>query len=386
MTRVLVVHNSYRVAGGEERAVDLQLAALERAGIPHAALLRDSGTTGRAHAARSMLRGGDDPAEIGRAVRSLGATVAHFHNVHPLFGHRALRAARDAGARTVLHLHNYRLFCAIAIAFRDGDDCFRCRGRRTLPGLALNCRGSVPESAVYTATLSAHGPRVLDAVDAFVTPSHYAAERLTRLGLPADRLHVVANYIPEDEIAGASRAHEGEYALFAGRLAVEKGIGYGIDAAREAGVPLRVAGAGPLEAELRERAGDGPVEFLGRVAPARVGELLRGAAMALVPSVSGDVMPFAALEAMAAGVPVVASDAGSLPEVVGAESCVPRKDARALAGRMRALHGDPQGRRAEGDAGAARARETYGEERYLRELLVVYAGAPLNGTGTRSAT
>jgi glycosyltransferase involved in cell wall biosynthesis len=376
--RVLVAHNRYRVTGGEERAVDLQLAAFDRAGIAHKALMRDSASVGSAHAARSMLRGGEDPAEVARTVADLRANVAHFHNMHPLFGHRALQAARDAGARVVLHLHNYRLFCAIAIAFRDGDDCFRCRGRNTAPGLRLNCRGSLPESAVYATALALHQPRVLDAVDAFVTPSRYAADRLTRLGLPADRLSVVANYVPDDEIAAESRAHESHYALYAGRLSVEKGISHAIDAARESGVPLKVAGDGPLAGELRARADGAPVEFLGRVPPAEVHELLRGAAMALVPSVSGDVMPFAALEAMAAGVPVVASDAGSLPEVVGPESCVPKKDADALATRMRALFDDPASRKSEGDAGIARVRERVGEQRYLRELLAVYdpAGTP----------
>jgi glycosyltransferase involved in cell wall biosynthesis len=375
VTRVLVAHNRYRVAGGEERAVDLQLAALERAGIPVAALMRDSGAVGAGRAARSMLRGGDDPGAVARAVADSGATVAHFHNMHPLFGHRGLEAAKDQGARVVLHLHNYRLFCAIAIAFRDGDDCFRCRGRRTAPGLVLNCRGSLPESAVYTTALALHQPRVLDAVDAFVTPSRYAAARLTALGLPAGRLSVVANYLPDDEIAAASRAHDGGYALFAGRLSVEKGVACAIDASRESGVPLKVAGDGPLADDLRDRARGAPVEFLGVVSGARVRELLAGAAMAVVPSVSGDVMPFAALEAMAAGVPVVASDAGSLPEVVGADRCVPNKDAAALAARMRSLHDDPDRRRAEGDAGIARTRERFGEERYLRELLAVYTGS-----------
>jgi glycosyltransferase involved in cell wall biosynthesis len=371
--RVLVAHNRYRVAGGEERAVDLQLAALERAGIPHAALIRDSKHTSSAKAARSMLRGGDDPGAVTKAVADLGATVAHFHNMHPLFGHRGIQAAKDAGAKTVLHLHNYRLFCAIAIAFRDGDDCFRCRGRRTLPGLVLNCRESVAESAVYTTALAAHQPRVLDAVDAFVTPSDYAARRLTALGLPAERLAVIPNYIPGDEIAESSSAADGTYALFAGRLSVEKGIEYAIDAARDAQVPLKIAGDGPLERELRERAqGDDRIEFLKRVAPAEVRTLLRGAAMAVVPSVSGDVMPFAALEAMAAGLPVAASDAGSLPEVVGAEATVPKKDSAALAARMRALHADAHQRKAEGDRNIARARERFGEQRYLRELLAVY--------------
>ncbi len=53
--RVLVVHNRYRLHGGEERAVDLQLQALDRAGIEHAALFRDSAGLGRARAARALL-------------------------------------------------------------------------------------------------------------------------------------------------------------------------------------------------------------------------------------------------------------------------------------------------------------------------------------------
>lgn len=375
--RVLVVHNRYRRLGGEERAVDLQLRALERAGIEHRALTRDSGGLGRARAARAMLAGGERPDEVADAVRRFGATVVHVHNMNPLFGPRSLAAAREAGARVVLHLHNFRLFCSIAVAFRDGETCFRCSGRFTLPAVALNCRGSLPESAVYAAALARHQPRVLDAVHRFVTPSRFAAGQLNRLGLPADRLDVLPNYLPGEEIAAGSAAADGDYALAAGRLATEKGFAYAIEAAAGAGVPLRIAGDGPLFAELRElieRTG-APVDLLGGVSPSRVRELLRGAAMSVIPSVGPDVMPFAALEAMAAGVPVIAARSGSLPEVVGDDRCVPRRDAAALAASMSALRSDGERRRSEGERALARVRERFGEERHLRDLLAVYERA-----------
>jgi glycosyltransferase involved in cell wall biosynthesis len=54
---------------------------------------------------------------------------------------------------------------------------------------------------------------------------------------------------------------------------------------------------------------------------------------------------------------------------------VPKKDATALAARMRALFDDPASRKADADAGIARVRDRYGEQRYLRELLAVYDGA-----------
>jgi glycosyltransferase involved in cell wall biosynthesis len=308
---------------------------------------------------------------VAAAVRELEATVVHVHNMNPLFGPRSLEAAREAGARVVLHLHNFRLFCSIAVAFRDGATCFRCRGRFTLPAVVLDCRGSLPESAVYAAGLALHQPAVMEAVDRFVTPSGFALEQLVRLGVPRERLLAMANYVPEP---AAPNGGDGGYALVAGRLSAEKGAAVAIEAAARSGVPLRVAGDGPLEADLRAlvaRTG-APVELLGRVRGGRMAELLAGAAMALVPSLGPEVMPFAALEAMAAGVPVIGSRTGSLPEILGEERCVPRRDPDALGAAMRGLWGDPELRRVEGAAVRARARERFSEERYTRDLLALY--------------
>ena len=371
-TRVLVLHNRYRHTGGEERAVDLQLAALTRAGITHAALIRDSRDVRRGRAGAALLRGGERPDDVSAAVRELGATVVHAHNMNPLFGPRSLRAARDAGARVVLHLHNFRLFCSIAVAFRDGQTCFRCSHRFTLPGLVLNCRGSLAESAAYTAALAMHQPAVLDAVDSLVTPSLFAGQQLARLGLPAEGVDVLPNYVPE---AQPARPAEGGYALMAGRLSIEKGAGVAVGAAMESGVPLRVAGDGPLAPELLGLAerGGAPVELLGRVSGERVAELIAGAAMVVVPSVGPEVMPYAALEAMAAGVPVVASATGSLPEILGRDRCVPRRDAGALAAAMRRLWDDRELRAREGRALRERVRERYPEERHVAALRALYA-------------
>jgi glycosyltransferase involved in cell wall biosynthesis len=83
-------------------------------------------------------------------------------------------------------------------------------------------------------------------------------------------------------------------------------------------------------------------------------------------------MPFAALEAMAAGVPVVASRTGALPEILGDERCVPRRDPDALAAAMSRLWRDPGLRRAEGEVLRARSRESFSERRYMRDLLAFY--------------
>ena len=194
--RVLVLHNRYRVLGGEERSVALQLEALEAAGIPHALFERRSSDAGRARAAATLLRGGADPAEVGAAVRGLGATVAHAHNMLPLVGPRGLEAAREAGAKVVLHLHNVRLFCATGIGERDGAPCKRCRGREPcpasaqLPPLAARGRG-LRGGAVRAPAAGARrrGP--------LRDSQRRAADRVAMLGLPRERIETLAHYLPD---------------------------------------------------------------------------------------------------------------------------------------------------------------------------------------------
>ena len=147
---ILFLHNRYRTLGGEERvARDLVWLVREHLGEDAEILERDSAALGRGPAARGMLAGGLAPEEVARAVRRTRARVVHAHNLHPAFGWRALAAAREAGARVVLHLHQYRLVCAVGVCFTDGAECTRCHGRNTLPGVVHRCRGSLVEAGVY---------------------------------------------------------------------------------------------------------------------------------------------------------------------------------------------------------------------------------------------
>jgi len=373
--RVLLVHNRYRTVGGEERSVALQAEAFQHAGVPHALLERRSGDVGRGHAAAALLRGGEGGDHVAGAARDLGADVVHVHNMLPLIGPRGLGAARETGAKVVLHLHNVRLFCATGFGERDGGPCMRCRGRDTLPGLRLNCRGSVPEAAVYAAALSAHQPAVLRAVDRFVTPSAAAAAQVVERGLPADRVEALGHYLPAEAFAAGSRADRGEYVLVASRLSQEKGIGDAIAAADAAGAPLRIVGDGPDAGRLREQAAAArvPVELLGRVEPARVRELLAGAAAVLMPSRYHEFSPYSALEAMAQGVPVVATAMGGLPDLLGPGRCVPMGDMGAFAARVAALWADPRSRQVEGTELLERAQARHSEGPYMDALLDLYA-------------
>jgi glycosyltransferase involved in cell wall biosynthesis len=376
MLRVAILHNAYRQPGGEERLVGDLTALLRARGHQVEVIERSSAhlddAGGRLRAGAAMLRGGADPGAIERALA--GADVLHAHNIHPLFGPRALQAARRAGARVVLQVHNYRLFCAIGIAYRDGAPCPRCRGRATFPGARLRCRGGVAESAAYAAALSLHQPSVLESVDSFIAPSRATADEVVeRAGVRADRIDVIPHFVPDSTFSEESAADRGAHALYAGRLAEEKGVDTAIAATAKAGVPLVIAGAGPDEERLRRIAADSrEVRFLGHVDAAELDRLRRGAALALVPSRWHEPHPYAVAEAMAAGLPVIASDVGGLPELAGAGSVLPPTNIDAWAEAIAALWADPDLRRRRGQEALARARERFSEDLFYERLLNAY--------------
>ena len=95
--------------------------------------------------------------------------------------------------------------------------------------------------------------------------------------------------------------------------------------------------------------------------------------MFLMPSRYHEFSPYAALEAMAAGVPVVASQLGGLPELIGAERCLPPNDQHAFAARMRNFWRDPGRRDKEGRELIERARASHSEGGYVERMLGLYS-------------
>ncbi|HUB77080.1 MAG TPA: glycosyltransferase, partial [Solirubrobacteraceae bacterium] len=325
---------------------------------------------------------------VAAAVRDQGARIVHAHNLLPTFGWRALAAARQAGARVVLHLHQYRLVCAVGVCFTRGEQCTRCHGRNTLPGVLRNCRGSRAQALAYGTALALWQRRMIEQADALIVPSVFARERLRALGapLPWERVRVLAPPVralepdtaPAIDLDAApasspsvADAASTPYALVVSRLSPEKGVDVAIDACRRAGIALVIAGDGPEREALQARAAGSRVRFVGLLDESRLAQLRAGAALALVPSRSAETFGLAAAEAMAAGLPVAASRIGALAELVEEQGLVEPGDAAALAAVIERLCDDDEA----GARARDRARAICAPQVVARGLAEVYGGA-----------
>lgn len=381
--RVAIFHNRYAQRGGEDSVVETESELLRKAGceVAHygvdSAPLLDS-RSARLRAALRVRWNADAARGVARFLARHPADVAHVHNFFPLLSPSVHATLRELGVPVVQTLHNYRLVCANGIFLREGRPCEECAVRGPWRAVRYGCwRGSRLATAVWAEATAAQRRwgSWLACVDRFVAPSAFAKRKLAAAGLPAERIAVKPNPVPDPGEPGTP----GRGAVYVGRLAPEKGVGLLLDAWRTLpGAPsLAIAGAGPDGPALRERARGIPgVRFLGEIPRERVPGLLAQAAFAVAPSLCYEAFPVAVAEAMAAGRAVVASDAGALAELVepGANGLLFRSgDPASLASACRRLLEDADLAAALGREGRARYEEELAPERQTERLLALYA-------------
>jgi glycosyltransferase involved in cell wall biosynthesis len=155
-------------------------------------------------------------------------------------------------------------------------------------------------------------------VDRFLCLTEFARASFIEAGIPADKLHVRHNCVadPDERTVPASKSNQLAYI---GRLAGEKGVRGLLEAwrlARVEGFELLVVGSGPERAALEAMRVPG-VQFTGPLEHRAVLETLRSVRCLLLPSLWFEGEPMIVVEALAAGTPVLGSNLGGIPELLG---------------------------------------------------------------------
>ncbi|MGV9279941.1 glycosyltransferase [Streptomyces sp. NPDC003730] len=388
---VLVVHNRYNSAqpSGENNVVDQEVELLRAAGHRVGVFERRSDDI----AGRSLpgkvavpLLVPWNPAvrsELAARLRAERPDVVHVHNVFPLLSPAVLAACADAGVPAVATLHNYTQICPPGTLQREGRPCTECVGTAPLPAVRHGCyRNSRLATVPLVLSLSVNRRRWWSGVERFFCISAAQREVLVRAGMPAGRLAVKHNFVPDPD---ARRSGPGEHLLYLGRLAEAKGVRLlmaawdEIAAGGGVGVPLVIAGAGPLEDEVTAwAAGRDDVRHVGLYDPEQCRRAIARSVAVVAPSTWLEAFGLVVVEAMAAGVPTVAAGHGAFVELVedGGTGFLHRPgEAASLAACLRRITAEPDLNRRMGLAARRRYERGFSPEVGLERLEEGYRTA-----------
>ena len=384
--RVLLLHNRYQVRGGEDAVVDLECEMLRGAGctvdLLEASNDEIAGAVQMIRTALAVPYSFSARRQVSARIRSFRPDVVHVHNFFPALSPSVYDACRGARVPVVQTLHNYRLVCANALLFRDGHSCTECLGRTLLlPAIRHGCyRGSKAGSAAVAAMIGIHRLRQTwaDRVEHFIALTEFARSLFAQHAhIPAEKISVKPNSAPDPGVGTGA----GGYALYIGRLSPEKGIETLLAAATDGeglGMPLRIAGSGPLQSNVEAQCVPGKLEYLGLQDPEGVRRLMREARALLIPSLWYEGLPMVVPEAFGAGLPIVASRLGALETLVedgGNGLLVEARNPAALARAVRRIAADADFEQGLRRRARATYEAVYHPEANLRTLTHIYEQA-----------
>lgn len=317
-------------------------------------------------------------------TQQLKPDIVHAHN---WMVHSFLPIKQAGRGRLVLTLHDYALVCAKKTLVLNDDvlcsgpsplKCLRCAAGHygTAKGMAI---------AVANAGMGVLERRL---VDLFVPVSRSVADGV---GLPGSGLpfEVIPNFVPDDVAATAAHGHPAlaglpdRYLLFVGALGRHKGVEVLLEAYRRLRDPLPLVMLGMPWPDMPREFPPG-VTVVQNVPHAAVMEAMTRSVELIVPSICRDACPTIAMEGMASGKPVIASDIGGLSDIVANGETgllVAAGDAGELARAIERLAADEPERARMGAAGRERVA-LFSAGSVIERLELAY-GRLLAGTPAR---
>jgi len=323
--KILILHNRYKFAGGEEAVVDAEanllryqghkviLFELSNEALENCSIFQKLLLPFRCLWSFSSFR------KIRRIIKEEKPDVAHIHNTFFLMSPSVYYACRSRKIPVVQTLHNFRFICPLATLYRDGKICRECLGRGLMMSIKHKC-GS--KSWLWTlamlSVINLHqkNKTFKRYIDKYIALSNFSRQQFIQAGYDGKKIEVKPNFINFDP---GARKEVGNYALYVGRISPEKGLDVLLEAWKKTGhLELKIAGNGKELEEFRlySKRNSLNINFLGQISNAEVFKLIKKSLAVIIPSRCNENFPRIVVETFACGVPLIASRSGALAEII----------------------------------------------------------------------
>lgn len=340
--RILIVHNEYQYAGGEDTVVNQDARLLSEHGHSVFFYIRKNEELKYISIIKKLLLplitifSLRSYREIRELIHKESIDIVHVHNTLPLISYSCYFAAKKEKVKLIQTIHNFRLVCPNAMFYREGNICEDCLKKGLFQGVVHGCyRGSKVQTMVVALMLKIH--RMLGTFqkpDAYIALTEFNKEKISDV-VPKEKIYVKPNYLqllldmPEID----NDNEEDIYFVYVARLEKVKGIFVLLEAMNkwekerekedknQKKLPCRLflLGTGPDENAVKNYIDSNHMNTVvccGFTEHERVLKLIRGARAVIYPSLWYEGFPMTIVESFACSTPIIASDTPNLSEKI----------------------------------------------------------------------
>lgn len=268
--------------------------------------------------------------QIRKVLDDFKPDVVHLNNINfqitpsIIYEVRAWEKAKADRCRIIYTAHDYQWICPNHMLYIPGKECEqgtvcdRCEGGKYTECIRHNC---IHDSKARSLIGAAEGyyykwRKTYSLVDKIICPSQFLYDKFSKNTLLRDKLIMLHNFIDTTEYPYKQKS--GDYVLYFGRLAAEKGVNTLIRSMQQlADIPFIIAGNGPLTPKVQEISDkQDNIRYVGFKKGDELTVLIRNAAFSVYPSEWYENCPLSVMESISLGTPVLGADIGGIPELI----------------------------------------------------------------------
>lgn len=323
--RILILHNKYLQKGGEDKVVHSEFNLLKSKGVvvELMELNNDNFLTSNPFlASLSLFRNQKSERLIQQKLINFNPDIIHIHNLFYTITPSIINTIKKYKKEIILTIHNYRLVCPSSTLYHNNE--IYEKNLKTFFPIDGILKGVFQESILKTFLLSCviWGHRYLGTwkkVDKYIFLTNFARKKIkeSSLKLNSSKLFVKSNYIQTPKLQYESSTLIKNQFIFIGRLSHEKGVGMLLACFSKVDYSLIIYGDGPLNDRVQIIASESNnIQYKGFQPYHVLKQDLYQSRALIFPSIWYEGMPMTILESFSLGTPVIASDLGSMTEII----------------------------------------------------------------------
>jgi glycosyltransferase involved in cell wall biosynthesis len=317
---------------------------------------------------------------ISKLIEDTKPDIVHLNNIHAHITPSIIFELKKNKIPIVWTLHDYQLICPNTSLVSHEVICEACNGEKYFQCIIRKCKkDSLAASFVSSLEATIHKyMNATDLVSLFISPSLFLIDKFVQFGWDKKKLIHLPYFLTSEKFK-ANGSQRGSYVLFIGRLESYKGVRTLLNAAKLLNeIHIKIVGEGTEKHSLMNMAKEMKlvnVEFTGYLSGDALKRILHECLYVIVPSEWYENYPYAVMEAMAAGKPVIASRIGGLPEMIEEGKTgflFEPKNYYNLAEKMRVLRNDYMLCETMGKEAKKKALINYNEDYHYEKMMGVY--------------